>query len=110
MTKRLLPTELLPDFLHSAKVSHSFLTVKTSLVVGSGTFFVSSIILRAKHELTSKAASKSVLLRLLQVGPAIVKLKHILLDRSLNSKNKALDAVSKRHQQLQRDHDIARVS
>ena len=35
-----------------------------------GTFFVSSIILRAKHELTSKAASKSVLLQLLQVGPA----------------------------------------
>jgi len=37
-----------------------------------GAFFVSSIILRAKHELTSKAASKGVLLRLLQVGPAII--------------------------------------
>jgi len=56
-----------------------------------GTFFVSVIILRAKHELTSKATSKSV-----------------LLDRSLNTKyNKASDAVSKRYQQLQRDHDIA---
>jgi len=37
-----------------------------------GTFFVSSIILRAKHELTSEAASKSILLRLLQVEPAII--------------------------------------
>jgi len=37
-----------------------------------GTFFVSSIILRAKHELTPTAASKSVLLRLMQVGPAII--------------------------------------
>jgi len=43
-----------------------------------GTFFVSSIILRAKHELTSKAASKSV-----------------VLDCLLDVKNnKALDAVS----------------
>jgi len=57
-----------------------------------GTFFVSSIILPAKHELTSKATSKSV-----------------LLNRSLNTKtNKASDGVSKRHQQLQRDHDIGR--
>jgi len=37
-----------------------------------GTFFVSSIILRAKHELTSKVASRSVLLRLLQVRPVII--------------------------------------
>jgi len=37
-----------------------------------GMFFVSTIILLAKHGLTSKAASKSVLLRLLQVGPAII--------------------------------------
>ena len=36
----------------------------------SGTFFVSSIILQAKHELTSKVANKSVILRLLQVRPA----------------------------------------
>jgi len=34
-----------------------------------GTFFVSSIILWAKHELTSKATSKSIHLQLLQVGP-----------------------------------------
>jgi len=33
------------------------------------------------------------------------------LDRSLNTKNnKASDAVSKRHQQLQRHHDIACAS
>jgi len=37
-----------------------------------GMFFVSSITLQAKHELTSKAASKSGFLRLLQVGPAII--------------------------------------
>jgi len=37
-----------------------------------GTFFVSSIILRAKHGLTSKAASKSVLFRLLWAEPAII--------------------------------------
>jgi len=54
-------------------------------------FFVSSIILRAKHELTSEAATQSV-----------------LLDHSLNiKKNKASDAVSKRQQQLQRDYNIA---
>jgi len=40
-----------------------------------GTFFVSSIILWANHELTSKA-SKSVLLRLLPVGPAIITKEH----------------------------------
>jgi len=34
-----------------------------------GIFFVSSIVFWAKHELTSKAASKSILL---QVGPAII--------------------------------------
>ena len=57
-----------------------------------GTFFVSLIILPAKHELTSQAASKSV-----------------LLDSSLNTKNnKASTAVSKR-QQLQGDYDIARA-
>jgi len=57
------------------------------------TFFVSSIILRAKHELTSKAASKSVLLG---------RKESVFLDRSLNTKsNKASDAVSKRLQQLQ---------
>jgi len=55
------------------------------------TFFLSLMLLRAKHELTSKAASKSV-----------------LLDHSLDIKNnKALDTVSKRHQQLQRGHHIA---
>jgi len=33
------------------------------------------------------------------------------LDRSLNTKNnKASEAVSKRHQQLQRDHDIGHAS
>jgi len=37
-----------------------------------GTSFASLIILRTKHELTSKAASKSVLLRLFQVGPPII--------------------------------------
>jgi len=36
--------------------------------------------------------------------------KNVLLDRSSNTKNnKASDAVSKRHQQLQSDHDIART-
>jgi len=38
-------------------------------------------------------------------------LKNVLLDHSLSTKNnKASDAVSKRHQQLQRDQNIARVS
>ena len=60
-----------------------------------GTFFVSAIILREKRELTSKAASKNV-----------------LLDWSLVVKNKkASDDVSvTRYQQLQRDHHIARAS
>jgi len=68
-----------------------------------GTFFVSSIIFRAKHELTSKAVSKSICdERMLENG---------LLDRSLKTtNNKASDAVSKKHQQLQKDHDIARAS
>ena len=49
-----------------------------------GTFFVSSIILQAKHELKSEAARRSD-----------------LLDHSSNTKNnKASDVVSKRHQQL----------
>ena len=50
-------------------------------------FFVSSIILRAKHELASKAASKGVLWTL-----NTIKIRTLFL---------------KRHQQLQRDHDIA---
>jgi len=37
-----------------------------------GIFFVWLIILWAKHELTSKAVSKTVFLRLLQVGSAII--------------------------------------
>jgi len=37
-----------------------------------GTFFVSSIILQTKHQLTSKAAGKSIFLRLSQVRPAII--------------------------------------
>jgi len=49
-----------------------------------GTFFVSSIILQARHELKSEAARRSD-----------------LLDHLPNTKNnKASDVVSKRHQQL----------
>ena len=37
-----------------------------------GMFFVSSIIHQAKHELTSKADKKSILLQLSQVKPTII--------------------------------------
>ena len=80
-----------------------------------GTFFVSSIILKAKHDLTSKAASRQERSFGIIAGRTCDNrkrtLKNVLLDQSLNTKNnKASDAVSKRHEQLQRDHDIARTS
>ena len=77
-------------------------------------FFLSSIFLRAKHELTSKVASESVIFPIiagLTCNNRKRTLKNILLDRSLNTKNnKASDAVSKKHHQLQRDNNIASAS
>ena len=73
-----------------------------------GTFFVSSIILQPKHELTSQAASMSILMRLLQVRPAIIAkdVKKYSFGPSFLcfKNNKDSDALSKRHQQLQRGH------
>ena len=50
-----------------------------------GVLFMSSSILQTKHELTSKAASKAILLRLLRVRSR--NAKPVLLDHASNVQN-----------------------